>query len=486
MKILLTGVTGYIGKRLLPVLLEGGHEVVCCVRDRHRFSAGKHAGERVQVIEVDFLRPETLSAIPEDIEGAYYLIHSMSSGSGDFEEMERNSALHFSHAVEQTKVRHVVYLSGIANEEHLSAHLRSRQQVEQVLSSRRFALTSLRAGIIIGSGSASFEIVRDLVEKLPVMVAPRWLRTRSQPIAVRNVLQFLEKTLFNERTYGRNYDIGGPDVLSYQQMLQGYAAARSLRRLIVTVPVFTPRLSSYWLYFITSTSYSLAIKLVDSMKVDVTCRPNSLADDLGIALIPYKEAVALAFRRIDQNAILSSWKDSMISGRLSERLGSDLSEFVQVPVEGCFTDHRSCTVPDREATIERIWSIGGQTGWYYANWLWRIRGLLDKIIGGVGLRRGRTSPEHIHSGDTLDFWRVLLADREAGRLLLYAEMRLPGEAWLEFRVDGDKLSQKATFRPKGVLGRLYWYLVLPFHFFVFEGMITALARDVKRQKRVAG
>lgn len=480
MKILLTGVTGYIGKRLLPVLLEDGHEVVCCVRDRRRFSAGSRSAERVQVIEVDFLRPETLSAIPTDIDGAYYLIHSMSSRSGDFEEMERTSALNFSEAMEQTKVRHVVYLSGIANEEQLSAHLRSRQQVEQVLSSRRFALTSLRAGIIIGSGSASFEIIRDLVEKLPVMVAPRWLRTRSQPIAVRNVLQFLERTLFYEPAYGQNYDIGGPDVLSYQQMLQGYAATRSLRRFIVTVPVFTPRLSSYWLYFITSTSYSLAIKLVDSMKVDVTCRANTLAEDLDIALIPYAEAVALAFRRIDQNAILSSWKDSMISGRLSERLGSDLSEFIQVPVEGCFTDFRERTVVDRAATIERIWSIGGQTGWYYANWLWRIRGFLDKIIGGVGLRRGRTSPEHIHSGDTLDFWRVLLADRESGRLLLYAEMRLPGEAWLEFRVDGDALSQRATFRPKGVSGRLYWYMVLPFHYFVFEGMIAALSRGVKK------
>lgn len=480
MKILLTGVTGYIGKRLLPVLLEGGHEVVCCVRDRRRFSAGSRTAGRVQVIEVDFLRPETLGAIPEDIDGAYYLIHSMSSRSGDFEEMERISALNFSEAVEQTRVRHVVYLSGIANEAHLSSHLRSRRQVEQVLSTRRFALTSLRAGIIIGSGSASFEIIRDLVEKLPVMVAPRWLKTRSQPIAVRNVLQFLEKTLFNERTYGQNYDIGGPDVLSYQELLQGYAATRSLRRLIVTVPVFTPRLSSYWLYFITSTSYSLAVKLVDSMKVDVTCRPNTLADDLEISLIPYKEAVALAFRRIDQNAILSSWKDSMISGRLSERLGSDLSEFIQVPVEGCFTDYREREVADRDATIERIWSIGGQTGWYYANWLWRIRGFLDKIIGGVGLRRGRTSPEHIHSGDTLDFWRVLLANREAGRLLLYAEMRLPGEAWLEFRVDANKLSQKATFRPKGVLGRLYWYMVLPFHYFVFEGMISAISRDAKK------
>ncbi len=476
MKILLTGVTGYIGKRLLPVLLENGHDVVCCVRDKQRLKLDAHHHDRVQVVEADFLEPESLRSIPDDIEGAYYLIHSMSSRSGDFEELEQRAARNFSLAMQRTQVRHVVYLSGIANEESLSAHLRSRKKVEEILDSEFYALTTLRAGIIIGSGSASFEIIRDLVEKLPVMIAPKWLKTRSQPIAVRNVLQYLERVLFHEPSYGRNYDIGGPEILNYHQMLQGYAKVRGLRRIIIPVPVFSPRLSSYWLYFITSTSYSLAVKLVDSMKVDVTCRPNTLADDLGITLIPYSEAVALAFRKIDQNAILSSWKDSMISGQLSERMGSGLSKFVQVPVEGCFRDYKERPFENREAVLDRIWAIGGDTGWYYGNWLWRIRGLADKLIGGVGLRRGRTSADTIHSGDTLDFWRVLLADKEDGRLLLYAEMRLPGEAWLEFQVKESKLVQVATFRPRGVLGRLYWLVVLPFHFFIFNGMISRLVK----------
>ncbi len=473
MNILLTGVTGYIGKRLLPVLVGNGHHVICCVRDRSRLNLGSELASKVSMVEADLLDPDSLSAIPEDIDGAYYLVHSMSSHSGDFEEMERRSAGHFRDRMNRTRVRNVIYLSGIINDRNLSKHLASRKQVEDILGSGQYALTTLRAGIIIGSGSASFEIVRDLVEKLPVMIAPKWLKTRSQPIAIRDVISFLERSMDDERTWNRSFDIGGPDVLTYREMLMLYAEVRGLRRVILTVPVLTPKLSSYWLYFVTSTTYSLAVKLVDSMKVDVTCRDNDLAQMLDISPIPYRKAVSLAFEKIEQNAIVSSWKDSLISGRM--RTG--LAQHIQVPQHGCFKDRKERPIRSRDEVMARIWSIGGDTGWYYADWLWGMRGFLDKLFGGVGLRRGRTSIDGINTGDTLDFWRVLLADKEEGRLLLFAEMRLPGEAWLEFRFEEDRLVQEATFRPRGVWGRLYWYLVLPFHFFIFNGMIDRIARD---------
>ncbi len=471
MKILLTGVTGYIGKRLLPVLVENGHEVVCCVRDRLRLNIDPALREHVVVAEADFLDPGTLTSIPTDIDGAYYLIHSMSSQFGDFEEMEQQSAEHFRDYMNRTQVQHVIYLSGIINDKNLSRHLASRKRVEDILASGNYACTTLRAGIIIGSGSASFEIIRDLVEKLPIMIAPKWLCTRSQPIAIRDVISFLEKSLFDERTYGTSFDIGGPDVLTYKDLLKAYARIRRLRRIFISVPVLTPKLSSIWLYFITSTTYSLAVKLVDSMKVEVTCRNNCLAEILNITPISYSEAISLAFEKIEQNAILSSWKDSLISGRFNTRLGNH----IQIPVMGCFKDHRERFIADRTVVINRIWSIGGNTGWYYADLLWKFRGLLDKIFGGVGLRRGRTTADDINIGDALDFWRVLLADKKNGRLLLFAEMKLPGEAWLEFRVEKDRLVQEATFRPRGILGRIHWYMVLPFHYFIFNGMIRKLA-----------
>ena len=473
MKILLTGVTGYIGKRLLPVLVEKGHQVVCCVRDRRRLNIAPSLEEQTTVVEVDFLKSETLEAIPGDIDAAYYLIHSMSSRSGDFQDLEVTSARNFRDYMNKTAVKHVIYLSGIINDDNLSKHLESRKQVEAILSQGTFPATTLRAGIIIGSGSASFEIVRDLVEKLPVMIAPRWLKTRSQPIAVRDVLSFLEKSLCDERTYHANFDIGGPDILTYKQMLQQYAEVRGLKRLIVSVPVLSPRLSSYWLYFMTSTTFSLAVKLVDSMKVDVTCRDNRLADMLDIHPISYMKAVSLAFNKIEQNAIISSWKDSMVSGRLNTRL----SEHIQVPVEGCFKDRKERVIHNEEAVLSRVWSIGGENGWYYADWLWHIRGFIDKLFGGVGLRRGRTSIDEINSGDTLDFWRVIMADKQERRLLLYAEMKLPGEAWLEFQITENKLIQEATFRPKGVWGRAYWYIITPFHYFIFNGMIRKISKE---------
>lgn len=477
MNILLTGVTGYIAQRLLPVLLDNGHNVVCCVRDASRFNSQAYTGPNISVIEADFLNKESLASIPDNIDVAYYLIHSMSTQGGDFEQMEQICATNFKERIEQTRAKQVIYLSGISNADELSKHLASRKNVETILSGATYALTTLKAGIIVGSGSASFEIIRDLVEKLPFMITPRWLNTKSQPIAIRNVIEFLVGVIGRNETYNNSYDIGGPDILSYRDMLLRFAKMRGLKRHIVNVPFMTPRISSYWLYFVTATSFTLAKNLVNSMKIDVTCKPNTLATSLGIALIDYDTSIKLAFDKIEQNQVLSSWKDAQTSSIFKD----GMSKFIEVPVHGCFVDVRRRSLTSSEAALERIWTIGGKRGWYYASWLWELRGFLDQLIGGVGMRRGRKSDTEIRAGDALDFWRVLLADKQEKRLLLYAEMRLPGEAWLEFKIDHNNvLSQTATFRPLGLLGRLYWFAVLPLHGLIFNGMIRRIADGVRR------
>lgn len=472
MKILLTGVTGYIGKRMLPVLLEQGHQVVCCVRDKSRFTGDDYPGSSLSVVEVDFLNSDTLEAIPEDIDAAYYFIHSMSSSISDFEKLESRCAENFKNRMERTQAKQVIYLSGIVNDNQLSQHLESRRKVESILACGRYHLTTLRAGIIVGSGSASFEIIRDLVEKLPVMIAPKWVNTRSQPIAVRNVVEFLKGVLLFEKAYGQNFDIGGPEILTYKQMLYGLAKVRGLKRWIINVPVMTPKLSSYWLYFVTSTSYKLAINLVDSMKVEVICKENDLNDWLQLHLFTYEDAVRMAFDKIEQQEVISSWTDAL-SGDI---LKQGVSQHMKVPSYGCLKDIRKQPITDQEKTLSNIWSIGGTRGWYYANWLWTFRGFLDKLAGGVGLRRGRKNPETITPGETLDFWRVLFASKKEKRLLLYAEMKLPGEAWLEFSIKDNELVQTATFRPRGVWGRIYWYALYLMHNLIFEGMIRRIAQ----------
>ena len=478
MKVLLTGTTGYIGKRLLPLILNLGHEVVCCVRDKERFpKIGNYSESQIEILEIDFLDDNTIDVIPSDIDAAYYLIHSMSSSTSNFELLESTSAQNFVKLIDQTRCEQIIYLGGIINESDLSKHLLSRKNVELILREAKASVTALKAGIIVGSGSASFEIIRDLVEKLPVMITPKWLNTKCQPIGIRNVLEYLVGALGNDSTFDRSFDIGGPDVLTYKEMLLQFAAVRGLNRYIFIVPVMTPKLSSYWLYFVTATSYKLAVNLVDSMKIEVVAKSNKLADELGIVSIPYSKAVALAFQRTEQNNVISSWKDAVVSSFAD----NSLYDHINVPQHGCFVDHRSKIVKtDYDQVLDNIWQIGGKRGWYYGNWLWSLRGYLDKLFGGVGLRRGRRNPTEITGGDSVDFWRVLVGDRANGRLLLYAEMKLPGEAWLEFHIEHQgseiKLTQTATFRPKGLLGRLYWYAVLPFHFFVFEGMMKNILK----------
>jgi uncharacterized protein YbjT (DUF2867 family) len=471
MKILLTGATGYVGKRLLPLLLSVGFHVVCCVRDKNRFHYEGNNVQNLEVIEVDFLIEETLKNIPIDIDGAYYLMHSMSMQT-DYKVLELLSAKNFREKMNETQVRHVIYLSGIVNEKSLSVHLSSRKAVEDELSKGNYAFTALRAGIIIGSGSASFEIIRDLVEKLPIMITPKWLNTKCQPIGIADVINILFKSIFNEKTFDRDFDIGGPDILSYKEMLLQFAKVRQLKRKIFVVPVMTPKLSSYWLYFVTSTSYKLATALVDSMKVEVVCRNNSINEILEIKPISYEAALKNAFAKIETNEIISSWKDSMVSGRFN----MNLSSFIQVPVFGCYIDKREKRVINTDKTLAKIWEIGGEVGWYYADFLWQIRGFIDKLAGGVGLRRGRSNPKLINAGDSIDFWRVLYADKAEKRLLLFAEMKLPGDAWLEFVIKDDFLIQTATFRPKGLWGRLYWFSVYPFHGLIFNGMLNKLTK----------
>lgn len=474
MKILLTGSTGYIGRRLLPVLVEEGHQVVCLVRDQRRFDWEDFSQEflkHVSVVEVDLNDAASFKELTTDIDVAFYLVHSMSSSNTNFTDLEAQSAENFVQYINKTTCQQVVYLSGIVNDADLSDHLLSRKNVEDVLRKAKSPLTVLRAAIIIGSGSASFEIIRDLVEKLPVMVAPKWLKTKCQPIGIRNVIEYLNGVKLKPQAFHQTFDIGGTEILTYKQMLMGFAKVRGLKRLIITIPVLTPKLSSLWLLLVTATTFSLARSLVSSMKNEVVCKDKRILNIVPIHLFSYTEALQMAFDKISQKNVISSWKDSISLSTMKK----NFLDYVSVPEHGVFTDKRSVSFErKKEEVIENIWLIGGSRGWYFGNWMWNIRGWMDKMAGGVGLRRGRRSDTDLKAGDALDFWRVLVADKPNGRLLLYAEMKLPGEAWLEFKVkkDGTKniLQQTATYRPLGLWGRLYWYSVLPFHGLIFPKM----------------
>lgn len=473
MKVLLSGVTGYVGKRLLVVLIDQGYEIICAVRDRKRLDVKASILEKIQVLEVDFLNKNSLSILPKDIDAAYYLIHSMAASTKEFYQLESTCAQNFRDYMNEIKVKQVIYLSGlISHQDYVSAHLASRKNVEDILLSGNYKSTVLRAGIIVGSGSASFEIIRDIVEKLPVMITPKWVLTKSQPISIRDIVSYLSKVLFNEECMGHTYDIGGPEVLTYKEMLMQFAEVRGLKRKIITLPIMTPKISSFWLFFITSTSYRLATNLVQSMKYEVICQNSELEKLLSIKPISYRKAIENAFLSIKQNMVTSSWKDSVHDEHLSKKL----SEFIEVPAFGCYVNRKVLHVKNVNAVIENVWSIGGDKGWYYANWLWKTRGYFDRLIGGVGLGRGRKHPTQVHQGEAIDFWRVLYSNKEEKRMLLFAEMKIPGEAWLEFKIDENNiLHQVATFRPKGVLGRAYWGFTMPFHYFIFDGMIRNIA-----------
>lgn len=486
MHVLVTGANGYIGLRLIQALLEAGHEVTAVVRDRRRFSTANFgdADARLRVAEADFLDAATLRNLPQAIDAAYYLIHSMGSG-GDFARKEERCATNFSDAAKAREWKRIIYLGGLAADEGpLSEHLSSRRRVEEILRGSSVPLTALRASIIVGSGSASFEIIRDLAEKLPVLITPRWVHTHCQPIAIRNVMEYLTAILNHPETSQGSYDIGGPEVMSYLDLIKGYCDVRGLKRIFLPTRLLSPRLSSGWLCLLTSTSFPLARSLVDSLTHETVCHDLKIREIIPLNLLTYREAVERALARIAQNHVPSSWIDSLAAGTLSPRL----FDAIKVPEHGVLMDSRLVPLKaPREEVIARIWAIGGDAGWPSMNWAWKLRGIADKIAGGIGIRRGRRHPEDLHPGDALDFWRVLLADRPKGRLILYAEMKLPGEAWLEFAIEDapngrHALRQTATFRPQGLLGRLYWLAVLPFHWLLFPRM----ARNLALGKRKAG
>ena len=460
-------------------MVNSGHHVVCPVRDKRRFDFEDFSEDflkNVTVIECDFLQKSNSERLPTDIDAAYYLIHSLNSSSKQFQNLEETSAQHFVDYINSTEAKQIIYLGGIANDAELSDHLASRFKVEHVLAQSTTALTVLRSAIIIGSGSASFEIIRDLVEKLPVMIAPKWLNSKCQPIGIANVIHYLMGVLGNEKAYDQHFDIGGKDILTYREMLLQFAQVRGLKRSILVVPVLTIRLSSLWLYLVTSTSFRLARNLVESMKNEVIAQDNRIQEVVAVDLFSYKKSLERTFQKINQKQIISSWKDAFADPTFNRTFLTKL----EAPDHGCFKDVQCFSFTrNAEEVLSNIWQIGGKRGWYYGNWLWEIRGFLDKLVGGVGLRRGRRSPNDLKDGDALDFWRVLEANSKAKRLLLYAEMKLPGEAWLEFHirssgVESHQLIQTATFRPLGIWGRVYWYLVLPFHGFIFKNMAKNL------------
>lgn len=479
MKILLTGASGYMGRRLIPVLIDKGHQVVAVVRDRERFKHQLSIFPQLEVIEYDFLNGNDRPVFPVDIDVAYFLMHSMSASIKNFMSLEQQIAEEFVRQLDFTQAQQIVFLGALNSMKTTSQHMSSRLRTEEILAKGKAGLTVLRAGIIVGSGSASFEIIRDLVEKLPVMIAPRWLSTKIQPIAIRNVVDYMTGVLGNPKTFNQTYDIGGPDILTYKQMLLEFAKVRKLKRLIIPVPVMTPKLSSYWLLFITSTSYNLAVNLVKSLHVESVCRENNIREIVKIDLLAYQTSIKKAFKKIEQNEVVSSWKDAMVASEKSY----PIEEFIRVPSFGCYKDETVIPIGSNpQKVLDNIWSIGGEKGWYYASWLWQLRGIMDKFVGGVGLRRGRTNISTIDTGDALDFWRVIYASKKESRLLLFAEMKLPGEAWLEFRIKEKagihSLYQTATFRPHGLWGRLYWYLSYPFHIFIFRGMARNIISNI--------
>src|ERR1035437_1480464 len=475
MKILVTGATGYVGGRLVPRLLTIGHQIVCLARDPSHISG--RGWERVDVRRGDALDGGSLLPAMEGVDVAYYLIHSMTQGEGKFEDRDRMAAEHFGMAASAAGVHRIIYLGGLGKaDEALSPHLASRHEVGRILRSSGVPVREFRAAVIVGSGSISFEIIRYLIEGLPMMFTPRWMETRCQPIAIANVLDYLTLALQEPGSVGRTLEIGGPDVLSYREMMLGYASARKLRRLLVPLPVLTPRLSSLFLHMITPIPAPISRALIEGMRNEVVVHDHSAEELFAVALIPYHEAVQRALQRIQSGAVETYWTGA--------RTGLQPGVTLKV-TEGMILDERRVESAASAAELFATFSgIGGERGWFYGDWGWKLRGAMDRLVGGVGLRRGRRNPDELRPGDALDFWRVETVD--PGRLVrLRAEMKVPGRAWLQFEASnmpggGALLVQTAFFEPYGFLGLVYWYLLHPIHELFFSGMSRAIARRAER------
>ncbi len=473
-RIALTGATGYIGGRLAPALLEAGHRVRCLVRSARKLEDRTWAKDpRVEIVEVDLSDAPGLVQALTGCSTAYYLVHSMLSAGKDYAARDRRLALTFASAAQKAGITRILYLGGLGEMgPDLSEHLASRREVEEALRSSGVPVTVLRAAMIIGSGSASFEILRYLVERLPVMITPKWVMTPCQPIAVRNVINYLVGCLAVPQTVGGTFDIGGPDVLCYRDIMQIMAEELGLRRrLIIPVPVLTPRLSSYWIHLVTPLSHQIARPLAEGLRNPVVCRDHRIRELIPQELLNVRQAIRAALVSIANRQVETSWSMAgPVRGDPDWSGGKVFRDSRQIQVEA----------PDW-AVFRAVCRLGGRHGWKAADWLWRIRGFIDRLAGGPGLRRGRRDPERVRYGEALDFWRVVGLE-ENRRLALRAEMKLPGEAMLEFRIqpEGERrsvLCQTALFQPRGLLGLLYWYAVLPLHHLVFAGMLRSIRRE---------
>lgn len=473
--ILVTGATGYIGGRLVPRLIEEGHRIRVLVRSRAH-AASRSWFSEVEVAVGDVFNAQDLSTALEGVDAAYYLIHSMSKGAS-FGDLDASAARAFGRTARQSGVRRIIYLGGLGEPgAQLSEHLRSRHETGQALREGGVPVTEFRAAVIVGSGSISFEMIRYLVERLPVMVCPRWIYSRIQPIAVDDVLKYLVTSLIVPESAGRVVEIGGRDVTTYRGLILGYAKARGLRRLLLPVPVLTPRLSSYWVHWITPIPAGITGALVEGLRNDVV-----VTDHLARTLFPhiepqdYAAAIDRVIQDLDAGCIDTSWSDA--AGPTPELE----ARVVLASDRGTIVERRNRRISAPATEVYRVLtSIGSSRGWYFANWTWRIRGLIDRLLGGAGLRRGRRHPDDLRVGDALDFWRV--EELQADSLIrLRAEMKLPGRAWLQFRLseicDGKtRLEQTAVFVPKGLAGLAYWYVLYPVHAWIFDGLATAIAR----------
>lgn len=477
-RILVTGATGYIGGRLVPHLLERGYQVRCLVRDPQRLQ-GRPWQSRVEIVSGDVLQPDSLSAAMQGMDSAYYLVHSMGSGQ-DFHERDLTAARNFSQAAKEAGVKRLIYLGGLAKDDAtLSKHLRSRQETGHALREAGVPVTEFRAAVIVGSGSLSFEMIRYLTERVPVMITPRWVYTRTQPIGVKEILQYLVASLETPASTGKVIEIGGAEVVTYGEMMTIYAEVRGLKRWMVPVPVLTPRLSSYWVNIVTPIPAGIARPLIDGLKNE-----NIVHDQSARTLFPdiqpggYRQAVESALANLEASQVETTWSDALSTSQ------GQILPVVLTTQEGMIIERRQRKVgAPAAATFNVVRGLGGKRGWLYMNWAWEIRGWMDRLIGGVGLRRGRRDPDDLRVGDALDFWRVESL-KENALLLLRAEMKVPGKAWLQFQIqpEGEEctLTQTAFFAPKGLLGFLYWYALYPIHKLIFSGMIDKVVERTER------
>ncbi|MEJ2709930.1 MAG: SDR family oxidoreductase [Anaerolineales bacterium] len=478
--VLVTGATGYIGGRLVPRLLEEGYAVRVLVRDASRLQ-GREWRNQVQIFEGDVLNPESIFPALQGAHTAYYLIHSMMGGR-DFHQRDIEAAQNFAVQARRADLRRIVYLGGLGDPQaDLSKHLRSRQETADALRSSGVPVTEFRAGIVVGAGSISFEMIRYLAERVPVMISPRWVYTRIQPISIQNVLDYLAGALELIGDADHILEIGGPEVMTYEDMLRGYSEERGLKRWIVPVPFLTPRLSSYWVHWVTPIPAVIARPLIEGLRNEVIVRDETARRVFpNIRLIPYQQAVRMTLNSLEAQVVETSWSDAQGESdpvRLSTH-------------EGMILERRMLDVPaPAENIYQSFSSLGGEQGWLYANWIWRLRGLADRLLGGVGFRRGRRSPDTLRVGDAVDFWRVenLVPN---SKLLLRAEMKVPGRAWLQFEAIpvSEKrtiLVQTAFFAPKGLSGLLYWYLLYPIHGRIFSGLIRRVAERALRLDKSA-